>query len=122
MPVFRFNPEVSAELNNKILDHGWTGAGRELDTLPSTTWWENFSPILFDVASRLNPTLIRFLRSAKVGVYEEPKFHFFFHISQLHSKDNLFFLHDYMRKSPKDRYISLYRFSISMSDQEIGIV
>jgi hypothetical protein len=123
MPVSRFNPELSAELHNKILEHGWIGAGRELGTLPPTTWWEEFSPISFDVATRLNPTLIRFLRSAKVGIYEDQKFHFFFHVWGLFSKDDLFFLHEsYMRESPRDRYISLYRSSISKSDQEVGIV
>lgn len=122
MPLSRFKPELSAELHNKILEHGWIGAGRELDTLPSTTWWEEFSPISFDVATRLNPTLIRFLRSAKLVIYEDPEFHFFFHVSQLYSKDDLFFLQDYLRESPRDRYISLYRSSISKSDQEIGIV
>ena len=121
MPVSRFNPELSAELHNKILEHGWIGAGRQLDTLPST-WWEEFSPISFDIATRLNPTLIRFLRLAKVVVYEDPEFHFFFHVSQLHSKDDIFFLHNYMRESQRDRYISLYRSSISKDDQEIGIV
>lgn len=122
MPLSRFKPELSAELHNKILEHGWIGAGRELDTLPSTTWWEEFSPISFDVATRLNPTLIRFLRSAKLVIYEDPEFHFFFHVSQLYSEDDLFFLQDYLRESPRDRYISLYRSSISKNDQEIGIV
>jgi hypothetical protein len=122
MPTSRFNPELSGELHNKILEYGWIGSGREITSLPSTTWWEQFSPISFDLASRLKPSLIRFLRSAKVGIYDDQKFHFFFHARGLFHKNWLFLSDNWMRDSPRDRYISLYYPSGSKSDQEVGIV
>lgn len=123
MPTSRFNPELAAERHNKILELGWIGSGRELSSLPSTTWWEHFSPISFDLASRLNPKLIRFLRLAKVGIYDDQKFHLFFHVRGLFHKDWLFLTENgWMRDAPRDRYISLYYSSGLHSDEEFGIV
>ncbi|CAI7601020.1 unnamed protein product [Penicillium viridicatum] len=58
-----FDPQRSAELHNQILHHAWTGAGHDVASLPSTTWWEDYSPV--DLEPRLTPKLAKFLRSAR---------------------------------------------------------
>lgn len=54
MSEMTFNPQRSAELHNRILQHAWTGAGHDIASLPSTTWWEEYSPV--DLESRFTPT------------------------------------------------------------------
>jgi len=66
MPITGFDPYLSAQLHNQILKRAWIGAGRDVASIPSKSWWGESSPIPFDLASRLNPNLIQFLRSAKL--------------------------------------------------------
>ncbi|KAJ5669168.1 hypothetical protein N7462_010238 [Penicillium macrosclerotiorum] len=63
MPVTGIIPHLSAQLHNQILGLAWTGAGRDVVSLRSKAWWEESSPIPFDLASRLKPNLIRLLRA-----------------------------------------------------------
>jgi hypothetical protein len=117
-----FDPHLSAQLHNQVLKQAWIGAGRDVTSIPSKTWWEEFSPIPFDLASRLNPNLIRFLRSAKAIIFDpDSDFHLFYYLSGLHGKDEIF--------APEsslgwwgDRYVWLYPSTRTKSDEEVGIV
>lgn len=64
MPESQFDPALSADLHNKILEYAWTAAGNDLSTLSSTSWWQTSAPVEID--SRLIPNLVSFLRLAKV--------------------------------------------------------
>ncbi|KAJ5138557.1 uncharacterized protein N7515_003405 [Penicillium bovifimosum] len=86
-----FDPDLSAHLHNQILERGWIGAGRDADSIPSKSWWEESSPIPFDLASRLNPKLIRFLRSAKAVMFNlDSDFNLFYYLMALNGKDEIF--------------------------------
>jgi hypothetical protein len=88
MPVTGFDPQLSAQFHNQILERAWVGAGRDVASLPSKSWWEESSPIPFDLASRLNLNLIRFLRSARaIMVDTSLGFHLFYYLYALYGKD-----------------------------------
>jgi hypothetical protein len=117
-----FNPELSAHLHNQILERAWIGAGRDANSIPSKTWWEESSPIPFDLASRLNPKLIRFLRSAKAVIFDpDSDFYLFYYLMALHRKDALF-ASDSLLRWWGDRYVWLYPSTRKMSDEEVGIL
>lgn len=116
-----FDPQLSAEIHNRILEHAWIGAGREVASLPSTSWWEESSLISFDLASRLNPNLVRFLRSAKSAIsVPNSNFHFFYYLRGLQEKEDL--LGFSVLESRGDRYVWLYPSTCSKSDDEVGIL
>ncbi|KAJ5599181.1 hypothetical protein N7450_000248 [Penicillium hetheringtonii] len=122
MPITGFDPHLSAQLHNRILRRAWIGAGRDVASLPSKTWWEESSPIPFDLASRLNPNLIRFLRSAKALLFDpDSDFHLFYYIIALHGKDEIFAPNTPLGRSG-DRYVWLYPSTRTKSDEEIGIL
>jgi hypothetical protein len=90
MPQSSFGPELSAELHNKIFEHAWISAGRDVTSLPSTSWWEKSSPIPFDLASRLKPNLVRFLRLAKdVTGFFDSGLSFFHYLTGLAREEDL---------------------------------
>ncbi|KAJ5139691.1 hypothetical protein N7448_003099 [Penicillium atrosanguineum] len=122
MPESSFDPQLCAKLHNRILEHAWVGAGRDLASLPSTSWWEESSPITFDLASRLSPKLILFLRLARSVIWRpnDADFHFFYYLRGLASKKDL--LRFYMLESRGDRYVWLYPGSTVSSDDEAGIL
>jgi hypothetical protein len=116
-----FDPQLSAQLHNQILERAWIGAGRDVASLPSKSWWEESSPIPFDLASRLNPNLIKFLRSAKAIMFDPSSdFHLFYYLIALHGK------HEILQDSPLrkwgDRLVWLYPSTRTKSDEEIGIL
>jgi hypothetical protein len=122
MSFTTFDPHLSAQLHNQILKQAWIGAGRDVASIPSKTWWEEFSPIPFDLASRLNPNLIRFLRSAKATVFDpDSDFHLFYYIVALHGKHEIFAPESSLG-SWGDRYVWLYPSTRTKSDEEVGIV
>lgn len=117
-----FDPHLSAQLHNQILEHAWVGAGRDVTLISSKSWWEEFSPIPFDLASRLNPNLIKFLRSAKATVIDpDSDFHLFYYLVGLNGKDQIF-APDSSLRSWGDRYVWLYPSTRTKSDEEAGIV
>lgn len=122
MSVTGFDPHLSAQLHNQILERAWIGAGRDAASIPSKTWWEESWPMTFDLASRLNPNLIRFLRSAKAILFDpDSDFHLFFYLIGLHGKDEIF-APDIRLGRWGDRYVWLYPSTRTKSDEEVGIV
>ncbi|CDM30150.1 hypothetical protein DTO013E5_8168 [Penicillium roqueforti] len=122
MSFTTFDPHLSAQLHNQILKQAWIGAGRDVASIPSRTWWEEFSPIPFDLASRLNPNLVRFLRSAKATIFDpDSNFHLFYYLVALHGKHELFAPESSLG-SWGDRYVWLYPSTRTKSDEEVGIV
>lgn len=122
MPMTAFDPHLSAQLHNQILERAWIGAGRDVASLPSKTWWEESSPIPFDLASRLNPNLIRFLRSARAITFDpDSDFHLFYYLIALHGKHELFYPESCLGWWG-DRYVWLYPSTRTKSDEEVGIV
>jgi hypothetical protein len=115
MPVSTFDPELSAQLHNEILRRAWIGAGRDLASLPSTTWWEISSPVPAEIATKLNPNLICFLRLAKTTTWD-PEFCFFYFLHSLQSSEYLHSLHT------SDRFIYLYNPTSAYGDEEVGIM
>lgn len=116
-----FDPRLSAEIHNKILEHAWIGAGRDVASLPSKSWWEDSFPIPFDLASRLNPNLVRFLRSAKSAIsVPNSGFCFFYYLCGLQEKGDL--LGFSVLGSQGDRYVWLYSSTCVKSDEEVGIL
>ncbi|KAJ5160687.1 uncharacterized protein N7482_007691 [Penicillium canariense] len=119
MPDSAFDPQLSAELHNTILHHAWTGAGRDLALLPSTTWWEGSSPLPADTAIRLNANLVHFLRLAKITT-PDPQFHFFYFLRSLQVSAQMYSL---SYESDPDRFIYLYPSTSAIFDEdEVGIV
>lgn len=117
-----FDPELSAHLHNRILERAWIGAGRDADSIPSKSWWEESSPIPFDLASRLNPKLIRFLRSAKAIIFNpDSGFDLFYYLLGLHGKEGLFASTSILRWWG-DRYVWLYPSTRIQTDEEVGIL
>ncbi|CAI7644590.1 unnamed protein product [Penicillium manginii] len=117
-----FDPDLSAHLHNQLLERGWIGAGRDADSIPSKTWWEESSPIPFDLASRLKPKLIRFLRSAKAIIFDSSsEFNLFYYLLGLHGKDDLFVPISLLRRFG-DRFVWLYPATRIRSDEEVGIL
>ncbi|CAI7576292.1 unnamed protein product [Penicillium pancosmium] len=122
MPKAVFDPQLSAQLHNQILEHAWIGAGRDIASLPSKTWWEEASPIPFDLASRLKPSLIRFLRSARAIIWDTVSdFHLFYYLMALYGKHEIF-NPDTFPASGGDRYVWLYPSTKTKSDEEVGIL
>lgn len=119
MPESSFDPQLSAELHNRILQHAWTGVGRDVSSLPSTTWWEESSPVPFDIASRLNPKLIQFLRLAKFDA-NSPEFHFFYFLGGLQETRHL--LRFSFLEMCGDQFVWLYPAARSNSSDEVGIM
>jgi hypothetical protein len=121
MPRTGFDPYLSAQLHNQILERAWIGAGRDVASVPSKTWWEESSPIPFDLASRLNPNLIRFLRSARAIIFDASSdFHLFYYLIALHGKHELF--QDSSLRLWGDRFVWLYPSTRTKSDEEVGIL
>jgi hypothetical protein len=60
-----------AALHNHIVELGWVGAGRDLDTLERRTWWEENGQEAEDIRDRLSPSLVNFLKRAYVGPQDE---------------------------------------------------
>ncbi|CEJ61353.1 hypothetical protein PMG11_09888 [Penicillium brasilianum] len=121
MPVTGFDPKLSAQLHNRILERAWIGAGRDVASLPSKSWWEESSPIPVDLASRLNPNLIQFLRSARAIMFEpSSEFHFFYYLLALHGKHEI--LQESLLRKWGDRLVWLYPSTRTKSDEEVGIV
>ncbi|KAJ5976047.1 hypothetical protein N7481_009754 [Penicillium waksmanii] len=117
-----FDPQLSAQLHNQILEHAWIGAGWDVASLPSKTWWEESSPIPFDLASRLKPSLIRFLRSARAFNFDtDSDFHLFYYLMALHGKYEIFSPDTFLR-SRGDRYVWLYPSTGTKSVEEVGIL
>ncbi|KAJ5376487.1 hypothetical protein N7509_013373 [Penicillium cosmopolitanum] len=116
-----FDPELSAKFHNKIFEHAWSGTGRDVASLPSTSWWEQSSPIPFDLASRLNPNLVRFLRLAKdvTGFYDSG-WSFSYYLTGLARKEDL--LRFQILESRGDRYVMLYHSTCTTNDEEVGIL
>lgn len=122
MPTATFDPNLSAHLHNQILKRAWIGAGRDITSLPSQTWWEESSPIPFDLASRLNPNLIKFLRLAKAIIFEPGlDFRFFYYLIALNGKNDLFGRGTFL-DSLGGRYVWLYPSTKTKSDEEVGIL
>lgn len=119
-----FDPQLSAQLHNQILERAWIGAGRDVASLPSKSWWKESSPIPFDLACRLNPNLIEFLRSAKAIMFDPSSdFHLFYYLIALHGKDDILNVRDSpLRKWGRDRLVWLYPSTRTKSDEEIGIL
>ncbi|KAJ5966638.1 hypothetical protein N7501_002886 [Penicillium viridicatum] len=119
-----FDPQRSAELHNQILHHAWTGAGHDIASIPSTTWWEEYSPV--DLEPRLTPKLAQFLRSArstpsKGWTCEDLGFNFFHFLSGLQSSDHL--LQFSLLDCEGDRFVYLYPATGCYTcDEEVGIV
>jgi hypothetical protein len=125
MPDIVFDPHLSAQLHNQILERAWTGAGRDIASLPSKTWWEESTPVPFDLASRLNPNLIKFLRSARAIIFDpDSDFHLFYYLIALNEKHNILSPDTFRasRGDPGDRYVWLYLSTRTKSDEEVGIV
>lgn len=119
MPELAFDPQLSAQLHNKILHHAWVGAGRDPALLPSASWWEASSPVPFDVASRLNPNLICFLRLANMMTLD-PKLCFFYFLRSLQVSDQL---HSILAGAPlAERFIYLYPSTGAYDEEDVGIV
>jgi hypothetical protein len=115
-----FDPELSAEIHNKILEHAWIGTGREVASLPSS-WWDEYSPIPFDLASRLNPNLIRFLQSARSAIEALISgLNFFYYLRGLSQREDLKDIP--ILDSRGDRYVWLYQSTCSISEDEVGIL
>ncbi|KAJ6118485.1 hypothetical protein N7471_013105 [Penicillium samsonianum] len=118
-----FDPQRSAELHNQILQYAWTGAGY-ISPLPSTTWWEEYSPVNLD--SRLTPKLAQFLRSARSipsrgWSDKDPGIHFFYFLSGLQNSDHL--LQFPLLDGEGDRFVYLYQpTGCYTCDEEVGIV
>jgi hypothetical protein len=90
MPATEFDPYLAAQLHNQILERAWVGGGRDVSSLPSKSWWEESSPMPFDLATRLNPKLIQFLRSAKAIIFDPASdFHLFYYLIALYGKDDI---------------------------------
>lgn len=121
MPVTGFDPELSAQLHNRIFERAWIGAGRDVASLPSKSWWEESFPIPVDLASRLNPKLIQFLRSARAIMFEpSSEFHLFYYLLALHGKHEI--LQESLLRKWGDRLVWLYPSTRTKSDEEVGIV
>ncbi|KAJ5779983.1 hypothetical protein N7457_005143 [Penicillium paradoxum] len=115
-----FDPQLSAKCHNKILEYAWIGAGRDLSSLSSETWWENSSPVSFDLASRLSPKLIQFLRLAKSVPFSHPDFHFFYFLRGLQESRDL--LRFSILDTWGDRFVWLYPATCSTDEDEVGIL
>lgn len=115
-----FDPQLSAKLHNKILEHAWNGTGRDISSLPSTTWWEESSPVSFDLASRLSPKLIQFLRLSKSICIPNTDFHFIYFLHGLQESRDL--LRFSILESWGDRFVWLYPGTCSTNEDEVGIL
>lgn len=115
MPESPFDPQRSAQLHNEILRHAWTGAGRDLASLPSTTCWEISSPVPAEIATTLSANLVSFLRLAKMTTWD-PELHFFCFLHSLQSSEYLHSLH------MSERFIYLYNPTSAYGDEEVGIM
>ncbi|KAJ5612064.1 hypothetical protein N7510_005258 [Penicillium lagena] len=124
MPATEFDPHLAAQLHNQIFERAWVGAGRDVSSLPSKSWWGESSPVPFDLASRLNPKLIQFLRSAKAIIFDPSSdFHLFYYLIALHGKDDILDVQDSpLRRWGDDRLVWLYPSTRTESDEEIGIL
>lgn len=124
MPATEFDPHLAAQLHNQILKQGWVGAGRDISSLPSKSWWEESFPVPFDLATRLNPKLIQFLRSAKAIIFDPSSdFHLFYYLIALHGKDDILDVQlSPLRRWGDDRLVWLYPSTRTESDEEIGIL
>ncbi|KAF9248465.1 hypothetical protein DTO013E5_6250 [Penicillium roqueforti] len=101
MPESQFDPALSADLHNKILEYAWTAAGNDLSTLSSTSWWQTSAPVEID--SRLIPNLVSFLRLAKFTGANT-----FFYSSTL--------------KTWGDRFVWLYPATGAVDVEEVSII
>jgi hypothetical protein len=119
-----FDPRRSAELHNRILQHAWAGAGHDIASLPSTTWWEEYSPV--DLESRLTPNLAEFLRSARstpsrAWSGKDPGFNLFYFLVGLQTSHHM--LQYSMLDTEGDRFVYLYQATGCYTcDEEVGIV
>ncbi|OGE50002.1 hypothetical protein PENARI_c019G09674 [Penicillium arizonense] len=119
-----FDPRRSAELHNRILQHAWAGAGHDIASLPSTTWWEEYSPV--DLESRLTPNLAEFLRSARstpsrAWSEKDPGFNLFYFLVGLQTSHHM--LQYSMLDTEGDRFVYLYQATGCYTcDEEVGIV
>jgi hypothetical protein len=119
-----FDPRRSAELHNRILQHAWAGAGHDIASLPSTTWWEEYSPV--DLESRFTPNLAEFLRSARstpsrAWSEKDPGFNLFYFLVGLQASDHM--LQYSVLDAEGDRFVYLYQATGCYTcDEEVGIV
>lgn len=122
MPESQFDPALSAELHNKILEHAWIGAGNDLITLPSTSWWQSSAPVEID--SRLIPNLASFLRLAKVVNSAPPVtgsgLYFFYFLHGLQEQTRVF--DTSTLKTWGDRFVWLYPATGAVDVEEVGIM
>ncbi|KAJ5770013.1 uncharacterized protein N7511_002064 [Penicillium nucicola] len=124
MSYSTFDPQRSAELHDEILRYAWTGAGHDIDSLPSTTWWEECRPV--GLESRLTSKLAQFLRSARstpsrAWSDNDPGFHLFYFLRGLQIGDNM--LRYPLLDDENDRFVYLYESTGCYScGEEVGIV
>ena len=100
--------ERCAALHNHIVELGWVGGGRYLETLERRTWWEQYGQDADDIRIRLAPSLVNFLKRAYVGP-ENDVWSWHYYLSGLMDPESFFEApNDLDDEYEKDRFIWLY--------------
>jgi hypothetical protein len=117
--AIQFDHELCANLHNRIFQIGWMASapGRTLESCPSQTWWEYYSPPT-EFTARLNDGLVQFLKRACFHP-EAPEF--FYLISAL---TNSKWILDYpsFEYRDTDRYVLLHPATGFKMGDEVGLV
>ncbi|KAL2808979.1 hypothetical protein BJX63DRAFT_407193 [Aspergillus granulosus] len=117
--AIQFDHQLCADLHNKIFQIGWVASapGRTLESCPSQTWWEYFSPPT-DFADRLDDGLVQFLKSA---YFHKDAPEFFYFLSHLNYPKWL--LDDgWVKDRGDDRYLLLYPATGFKLGDEMGLI
>ncbi len=114
--------ERCAKLHNRLVEHAWVADGRLLDDLERRSFFEHYGDEANDIADRLDPSLVAFLKS--VIVPEDPP-PFFFWVEGIAPPAEIFsayeMFQDYEEAGP-GRFLTLYTTNPGLGGHSLGLI
>ncbi|KAL5333708.1 hypothetical protein BJX70DRAFT_403326 [Aspergillus crustosus] len=116
--------ERCAALHNEILLRGYLGRGMRWPSPPPKTWWEKEAPSP-EIASKLSPSLIEFLKRAHLPSNASAPHSIFYYLSYVPSPEEMIsnlFLRKFNGSSEGGPYVLLYQYNAIHEEEGLGLM
>ncbi|KAI0115533.1 hypothetical protein GGR51DRAFT_546322 [Nemania sp. FL0031] len=120
--VVTLNYERCAKLHNYLVEYAWVADGRSLDDLGRRSYFERYGDEANDIADRLDPSLLAFLKS--IIVPEDPPI-FFFWVERIASPAEIFSAHEFFPEYEDiepGRFLLLYTTNLGLGEHSLGLI
>ncbi|KAJ8128201.1 hypothetical protein O1611_g5435 [Lasiodiplodia mahajangana] len=115
--------ERCAKLHNRLVEHAWVADGRLLDDLERRSFFEHYGNEANDIADRLDPSLVAFLKSIIIVPNDAPPF--FFWVKGIAPPAEMFSAHEMFQdyeEAESWRFLTLYTTNCGIVGHSLGLI